>query len=224
MKLQRAAVLLEVKANTKKNLTEAIRLYVSSLDADGVDAAARVRGYVDLSRAYLRLGDLTIGKAGRIALYKKGQKAAQRAQELDPKNADAKFWDVANMATIGQTQGVMNSLFMLADLKTGLRDVLKLDPNHHYARETLGRVYHAVPGMVGGSDKEALALFKECIRRDPRFTPCKITLARFYVDDGEDEKARALYQEVLNEKNSSVPNDFRKFNVPDAKADLAKLK
>lgn len=222
--LKSAYRLVEVKANTKKNLRRAITLYTENLDKDGVSKPEKVKGLVDLSRAYLRLGDLMAKDSARIALYEKGRAAAQRATKLSPKHADAIFWDAANMALVGQTRGITNSLFMLGDLKTALNRVLKLDPSHNYARETLGRIHHAVPGMLGGSDAKAEKLFRECLRRDPNFTPCMVTLARFHIDNGDEDKARPLLKAVINAKKSSVPNDYRKFNLPDAKADLKRLR
>lgn len=222
--LKTAHHLVEVKANTQKNLRRAIALYIENLDKEGVTTKEKVDGLVDLSRAYLRLGDLMKKDSARIAFYEKGRAAAQRAMKLAPKHADAIFWDAANMALVGQTRGITNSLFMLGDLKSALSRVLKLDPSHNYARETLGRIHHAVPGMLGGSDDKAEKLFRECLRRDPQFTPCMVTLARFHMDNGDDDKARPLLLQVINTKKSSVPNDYRKFNLPDAKADLKRLK
>ncbi len=215
--------MVDAKANKLSNLRKAIKIYNATLEAPDVDKKAKVRGYTDLSRALLREADLLRKKDAKIRGYEKGRAAAQTAMKLDPTYADALFWDLANQAMVGQTRGITNSLFMLGDLKSGLAKVIKLDPNHNYARDTLSRIFHEVPGILGGSDDKSESLLQECIRRDSHFTPCKVTLARLYVDMGEEEKAKKLLLEVVNEKKTTVPNDYRKFNLPDAKHDLAAL-
>lgn len=214
-----AAELVEVKANTKANLLKAIELYEASIPT--VDAKKQVDGWIDVSRAYLRLGDLETKTAAKIAWYEKGRAAAQKAVALDPKSGKALAWDAFNYASIGNARGVLNSLFMVPDLKKMLGKALELDPNEHYSRNTLARIYHLVPGIAGGSDAKAEELFQEILKRDPDFTPAMFELGRFYAARGEKEKAREILKRCVEAKRSSVPNDWRKFDKPQA-AELLK--
>jgi|GEM_PF-2463421 len=221
--LQKAYHLVEHGRHTRSVLAKAVALYEAHLERAKLTPQQRQTFTEDLSRAYQRLGDLVSGKAKRLALYEKGRATAQQAQRLNPKSANAVFWDMANMASIGQLKGVTSTVMHLPELKKGLERAIALDPTHLYSQEVLARVYHEVPGLLGGSDKKAIALLEGCLKRDPHFTPCRTTLGKLYVDRGEGDKARPLLQAVLDAKKSSMPADFRKFNKREAREALARL-
>ncbi len=215
--------LVESDANTPANLQRAIGLYEAALADATLPARVRSDGWADVARAYMRLGDLEKGSAGKLAWYEKGQAAGTKAQQVDGKNPAAIFWTTANMACVGRTKGVMNSLFMLGDLRGGLNRTLALDSNFHLARNTLGEIDHAVPGLAGGSDARAEASYLEVLRRNPHFTASMVRLAQLKRDNGDDDEARQWAQKVLDEKAPALPNDWRKFDVADARAVLKSL-
>ncbi len=211
-RVKEAFELVEVKANTKQNLLKAVELYEAALPDPSLTPKQKVDGYVDLSRAYLRIGDLEKKTDAKLPWYEKGRGAAQKALAIDPKSATAVAWDAFNLASVGNARGVLNSLFMVPELKKNLGRALELDANEHYSRNTLARIYHLVPGIAGGSDKKAEELFLDLLKRDPDFTPGMYELAKMYSDNGETEKARALAKRCAEAKRSSVPNDWRKFD------------
>jgi hypothetical protein len=215
--------LVETAANTVANLKRAIGLYEAALVDTTLPVRARSDGWADVSRAYLRWGDLEKSDAVKLGLYEKGQAAGKKGEALEAAHADAIFWATANMACVGRTRGVMNSLFMLGDLRKNLNRVLALNPNHHLARNTLGEIDHAVPGLVGGSDERAEQGYLEVLRRDPHFTHAMLLLGRLKKDRGDEAAARSWAQKVLDEKAPSLPNDWKKLDVPDARALLASL-
>jgi tetratricopeptide (TPR) repeat protein len=220
--LVEAAKLIEVSANTFENLKKGIALYEANLGDASRPASARAIGYGDLSRAYFRLGDKLTAKDEKLAAYTKGQVAGQQGMALDAKSPAPLFWSYANLAGIGRTKGVMNSLFMVGDLKAAMAKVLALDPSYHYARSTLGQIEHAVPGIAGGSDDRAEKAYLEALRLDPGFTPVMIQMAQMKLDRGEKDQAK-MWAEKAKATKSSVPNDHRKFDRKDADAILAQI-
>lgn len=216
--------LIESDANTVANLKKAIELYETALKDPAVDAKVRAAAQADIARAYLRWGDLEKGNDAKIALYEKGVAAGKAGEALDAKNVDAIFWGTANMACVGRTRGVMNSLFMIGDLKKGMNRALELNPNYHWARNTLGEIDHSVPGIAGGSDDRAEKAYLEVLRRDPHFTPSMVLMAKLKKDRGDDEEAKQWAQKVLDEKGAHPYNDWLKFDKRDAKALLNDLK
>ena len=223
--LEEAADLIEKQANTKANLQKAIDLYEANLGDKSLDAKARAEGYADLARAYLRLGDIESADAKKIATYEKGQAAGKKAVDAaGGKHAAGLFWSTANMACIGRTRGVMNSLFMVGDLKKGMNEVLAMDSNFHLARNTLGEIEHAIPGLAGGSDDRAEKGYQEVLKRNPHFTATMILYARLKKDQGDKDAARAWAQKVLDEKKPARYMDWKKFDVRDAKKLLTELK
>ena len=213
--------IVETGSNTKENLKKAIGLYEAALPA--ADAKAKCAGYADVGRAWLRLGDLETVSDAKIAAYSKGREAAQKGIAADGKCAEAIYWDMANQAVIGRTRGVMNSLFMLGDLRKGLNQVLAIDPNHKRAKHTLAKIDHAVPGLAGGSDERAEKSFKELLARDPHWTPAMVSYAEFLRDNGKKDDARAIASKCVAESASTAPNDFRKFDKRDCEAVLKEL-
>ncbi len=222
--LKEAFDLVEAGPNNQATLKKAIALYEGNLTDASRAAKERADGYADLSRAYMRLGDLLKGDKEKIAQYEKGQAAGKKAVEVaGGKHPEGLFWSTANMATIGRTRGVMNSLFMIGDLRKDMNAVLAQNANHHYARNTLGEIDHAVPGIAGGSDERAEKAYLEVLRRDPRFTPTMILLARLKKDQGKKAEAKQWCDKVIAEKAPTLRHDWRKFDLPDAKKILAEL-
>ena len=215
--------LIETAANTAANLKKAVDLYEVALKDESLDKQVRAEGWADVSRAYLRWGDLLKGDAEKIALYEKGIAAGKKGEALDPKSAGAVFWGTANMACVGRTRGVMNSLFMIGDLKKGMNRALAINPNYHWARNTLGEIDHSVPGIAGGSDDRAEKAYLEVLRRDPHFTPTMVLLAKLKRDRGDKDEAKTWAQKVVSEKSPNPRNDWKKFDLKDAKAILQEL-
>lgn len=215
--------LVETGANTKENLRRAIALYEERLQDAALPAAARANGWADASRAWLRLGDLESKSDEKIRCYNAGREAAKKGMAVVPNHVESLFWDMANLATTGRTRGVMNSLFMLPELRRGLNRILELDRNHALAKQTLAEIDHAVPGIAGGSDERAEKAYQEILRRDPAFTSTMVNLARLYRDQGKKDEARQWAQKVLDTKNPSNPADYQKFDRRDAKQVLEEV-
>lgn len=223
--LKEAAVIVETGPNSVAMLQKAIGIYEGALGDASRSAKERAAGYADLSRAYLRLGDLQKNEKEKIATYEKGKAAGEKAVEIaGGKHVEGRFWATANLATIGRTRGVMNSLFMLGDLRKGMNECLAMNPNFHLARNTLGEIDHAVPGLAGGSDDRAEKSYLEVLKRDPHFTATMVLLARLKRDQGKKDEARQWAEKAVNETSPTFRHDHRKFDQPDARALLADLK
>lgn len=222
-KAKRAFNLVQAKSNTRKNLEEAIAIYLEVTKDPSLDKKARVAAFTDLARAYQRLGDKQSTSSKKQAVYDKGVQAAADAVKLDSKHAMAYYWRAANMGAKGRAKGVLNSLFMVPDVKKDLKQCLALNKRAYYCRDLLARVLHKVPGLAGGSDSEAEKLFKQNIAMDPNFTGSKVQYAIFLIDDGREDEAKPLLQAVIDAKSPTYRSDWRKFDKPRAKAKLAEI-
>ncbi|MFZ9886256.1 MAG: hypothetical protein ACO3JL_02035 [Myxococcota bacterium] len=209
---------VELTASSIPNMRAGRQTCEAALQVPSLTERQRFEAWLNIARAHLRSGDLLAGD-GAVAEYELGRKAAQQAMALDPRSADAIFWDVANLASIGQTRGVMKSLFMLPEIKASLHRALELNPGHSYARQTLAKVYHKVPRIAGGDDDLAEKLLLETLTRDPGWTPAMVVLAQLYVDQDRHEEARVWIEKVIAmpSSSSSIPHDHWRFDVPDAK-------
>ena len=146
--------------------------------------------------------------------YEKGEKLAKFAIEKNPNNPEAHFWFALNKASIGKINGVLNSLFMVDDLKKELKKVIELDPNHAGAHMLLGEIYKSLPGLFGGDKKKAIEEFKTAIEKDSLHNPSYIALAKTYKDIGDTEKAKEIANKLLSFKTS---RDTRRLELYDKK-------
>ncbi|MBI1945397.1 MAG: tetratricopeptide repeat protein [Deltaproteobacteria bacterium] len=215
--------LIEHAPNTKENLRRAIALYEERLGDASLPAQKRADGWADASRAWLRLGDVETVEAKKIEAYTAGRAAAKKGLAAVPNHVESLFWDMANLATTGRTRGVMNSLFMLPELRKGLQRCLELDRNHKLCKQTLADVDHAVPGIAGGSDERAEQAYLELLKRDPGLTSAMFNLAKLYRDQGKKEEARRWATQARDAKSPSSPNDWKKFDRNDASQLLKEL-
>jgi len=219
---------VEVIANNQKNLRAGLALSEKALQDKDLTKKQRASVLTNVARARLRLGDLAElrgKKKERLAEYEKGYTAAKQLTTLTPNSAEALFWEAAMLASLSNAKGVMNSLTSVPGIKRLLNKALKIDPNHSYAAETLAKVHHALPGIVGGDDDEAERLLLGILKRDPGFTPTMVTIADFYIDEGREDEARKWLTKCVNTpvKASSIPQDHWRFNLPDCKRRLKKL-
>ena len=152
-------------------------------------------------------------------MVRKGETLAKFAVEKNPDNPEAHFWFALNKGSLGKLNGVLNSLFMVDDLKKEAQKVIELDPDHAGAHMLLGEVYKSLPGLFGGDKKKAIEEFEEAIHKDSLFTPVYIMLAKTYRDVGEVEKAKEIANKLLSFKTS---RDLRRLELYDRK-DAEKL-
>jgi tetratricopeptide (TPR) repeat protein len=142
--------------------------------------------------------------------YKKGQKLAEIAIERNPDNQEAHFWFATNKGLVGKLNGILNSLFMVDDLKKEANKIIELDPEHAGAHMLLGEIYKSLPGFAGGDKHEAIKEFETALKKDSLFTAVYVSLANTYKDLGETEKAKKILNKLLSLKKS---RDMRRFEL-----------
>jgi tetratricopeptide (TPR) repeat protein len=151
--------------------------------------------------------------------YEKGEKLAKFAIEKNPDNPEAHFWFALNKGSVGKLNGVLNSLFMVDDLKKEAGKVIEFDPDHAGAHMLLGEIYKSLPGLFGGDKGKAIEEFETAIYKDSLFTAVYIMLAKTYRDVGDTEKAKEIANKLLSFKTS---RDIRRLELYDKK-DAEKL-
>jgi tetratricopeptide (TPR) repeat protein len=130
--------------------------------------------------------------------YERGEKFAELAIRENSNNPEAHFWFATNKGSLGKLNGVLNSLFMVDDLKKEANTVIKLDSTHAGAHMILGEVYKSLPGLFGGDKQKALEEFETAIKKDSLYTAVYVSLANTYRDIGEKEKAKEILSKLLS--------------------------
>lgn len=187
------------------------------------EAPAQARAEAELARVTYLIGDGLPSKDEKLARYQKGAEYARSAISHDPNSAWAHFWLAVNLGRIGQTKGVMNSLFMVKEIRKEIEAVLALDPSHADAMAVRGVINYEVPGLFGGSIKKSFQDLQKAIELRP-------TTTRFYVDLGEAcirakdyARARENLTAALNMAAPSSEADFLLTDKPRAERLLKEI-
>jgi tetratricopeptide (TPR) repeat protein len=147
-------------------------------------------------KAYLYLGDRTDGD--RLRVFEKGKEYTDKAVELVPDSPDAHYWLAALIGRIGQTRGILSSLFMVRPMKDALDRALELDENYAPAYWVLSQLYQQAPGfpLSIGSKKQALENAQRAVELEPQNLEFQLQLARALDHNGKEKEARDLLQQI----------------------------
>ena len=136
----------------------------------------------------------------RRAFLERGLDAARKAIAVQPNRPEGHFWLAANMGTLAESYGLRQGLKYRKPVKDEMEAVLRIDPAFQQgsADRALGRWYAKVPGLFGGSRKEAEAHFRASLKYNPNSTASHYFLAELLADDGRKAEARAELQKVID--------------------------
>lgn len=152
-----------------------------------------------LSRICYWIGDHTSDKEAKKTTFLEGIERAKKAIELDPNRADGHFWLGVNYGVYGEAKGVLKSLSLVKPIKEAMRRVLEIDPAYDRggADRVLGRVFHEVPGIAGGSEKKSLEHLLKSVEYGPRVGLNLLYLADTYISLDRYADARKTLETIL---------------------------
>jgi hypothetical protein len=130
-----------------------------------------------ISRATYWIGKHEPRDGGRRTL-ERGVESGRLAATLQPGRPEGHFWMAANMGALAESYGVRQGLRYRGAIKAALERVLTIDPAFldGSADRALGRWYHLVPGLFGGSESRS----EEHLRRSLRYNPDSI-LSHYFL-------------------------------------------
>ena len=152
-----------------------------------------------LARAHYWLGGHA-PDGERRGFLERGIEAARKAIALQPNRPEGHFWLAANMGTLAESFGLRAGLRYRGPVKQELETVLKLDPSfmNGSADRVLGRWYHRVPGLFGGSDTKAEQHLRASLKYDENSTVSRYFLAELLIDRGRSAEARTELQKIID--------------------------
>jgi tetratricopeptide (TPR) repeat protein len=187
------------QARYHENLPRIDQMRVALVEAAKTDP--QVDTLVALAKVCFIFGDVRAkNPEEKLEGYDQGQKAAQRAVELAPNNAQAHFWHAINTARWGQTKGVMRSLFLLPAVKQEIKTVLELDPTFPPVYSLAGSLYIELPSLLGGDLDKGEEMFRKGLELDPRFTSARVGLGKALIKQSRLPEARRELEAVLAER------------------------
>lgn len=193
------------EARTAEDFQQASLLYQEALEQAPENGAILWR----LGRSYLYTGD-ELPEDQRLPIYEKGREYAEKATEIIPDSPDAHYWFAALLGRIGQTRGVLQSLFMVKPMQEALEKALELDPEYASAYYVLSILYMEAPGWplsIGNSDL-SLENALRSVELDPYNYDFQYNLALVYLDHRERDRAQEILEELL--EHPEAQEDERK--------------
>ncbi|MGH7849754.1 MAG: tetratricopeptide repeat protein [Thermodesulfobacteriota bacterium] len=203
--LENAREIFGVYNEDPGKIDEAIALTEGLLKRD----PGNVTALVFLSRVWLTYGYVKArSKEELIRVFENGKNAAEKAIGIEPGNADAHFFYVANLASLGDTKGLFNSLFMLPEVRRELETVLELDPNHVNGLAMTGALYLYLPSMLGGDLHISEVYLKRSVSLDPHVSSAGLYLAANLKRQKKYDEALEVLNGILNDRNPSFYPDW----------------
>lgn len=150
------------------------------------------------AKGYLYLGDRSPGDQ-KLELFETGKAYAEQGVSVIPNSPDAHFWSGALIGKVGQTKGILNSLFMIKPLKASLDRVLEIDSQYARAYFALSQLYLQAPGwpLSIGDKKLALENAERSVELDPDDPEHLVQLARVLIESKRKDEAKALLDKAL---------------------------
>lgn len=175
------------------NIKKAIEALEKIIAEDPKNAEA----HITIAKAHLYLGDRV--QESKLEIFEAGKSYAEKATELDPKSPDAYYWLAALTGRVGQTRGILQSLFMINPMKEALDTAIEIDPNYAAAYYVLSLLYTEAPGwpVSIGNKQKALEYAQKAVDLAPDDIEFNVHLAKALINNKRTKEAVAVLNRVL---------------------------
>ena len=136
--------------------------------------------------------------AGRKTL-ERGIAAGKQAAMISPNRPEGHFWTAANMGALAESFGKSQGLKYRGAIKDALEQVVKIDPAFQKgsAYSALGRWYHMVPGLFGGSETKSEEYLRKALTYDPDSILPNFYLAETLFERGKEPEGIEKLKKVI---------------------------
>lgn len=179
-------------SKAKEGLTKLEQALAAKEDAYSV--------YWRMSRLCYWIGDHTSGNDAKKPIFSNGIEYAKKAIGVDPNKPDGHFWLGVNYGVYGEAKGKLKSLSLVKPIKEEMRRVIEMNPAYDNggADRVLGRVYHELPGIAGGSEKKSLEHLLKAVEYGPRVGLNLLYIADTYESLDRIEDARKALETIVS--------------------------
>lgn len=143
-----------------------------------------------------------------VKLFDYGVNAGSLAMKLQSSKVDGYYWYAVNLGSYGLAKGIIAAASNASSGMDALKKVIQLDDSYEVygAYRILGRYYHALPGIFGGSDAKALSLLRSATQKASANKVNWVYLGNYYYDREEYAKALDACNKAL--KTPDLPGEF----------------
>lgn len=142
----------------------------------------------------------------RKAHFQKGIDEARALLEKDPNSSEGLFWLAVNMGAEALERGKMSALPIVPKMEKLLLKLDAKDPGYQEggAARVLGRLYHQAPAVISvGSSDKARQFLERALKVAPDHPGNQAFAADFFLDKGEDDRAKKLAAASLKTLSSA---------------------
>jgi len=175
------------------------------------------------ARLLMVKGDRESSPASRAGWYASARAAAETLRALNERNPSGHVWWAVAQGRILELQGMVAAARGAAAVRRENERALELDRDCALAGFALGRMYEALPGLLGGGAKKAEVRYRRALASDSNYTIIRLALARVLVRLGRCEEARAELGRLLATASPSNPAEAALEDRPTATALLDSL-
>ena len=158
-----------------------------------------------LGRIYFKLGETVTSESKKAYFFSLCMAQTKKTIEINSQSANGYFFNGLCSGTLGQTQGLWNSLGIIGPFKKDMETAINLDPSIEEGgpHRALGNLYLKLPYLLGGDLKRSIGHFQKAIQLGSEFGENYIGLAEAYIENGDFDLAKDVLRTLLNMKLSS---------------------
>ncbi len=152
-----------------------------------------IKSYCQLSHIHYKIAG-KVNEKFQDTEYVKCIDYADAAIRRNPKAGAAYFMKALCLGKRGELNGIWSSLRMLDDFESNMKRAVELYPSLDGGGpyRALGRFYFELPGLLGGSLKDAIKNLEKAMTYDPENWENLLFLSEAYMEDDRYLKARPL--------------------------------
>lgn len=135
----------------------------------------------------------------QAAMFERGIKACKAVLKAKPDSLHATYWLGVCYGVYGKAKGISKSLDLVDPIKELMKKVIAKDPAFEGggAYRVLGRMYFKLPGLFGGDNDKSIEYLVLAVKQGPQHWLSHLYLAETYLDEDQDDKAKALLLQVV---------------------------
>ena len=195
----------ESNKNTHKDLLLTESMLLDAMEQSGTSESLAWR----LARTYFSLGKRS-DEEDAIEHYNNCIARANKAIQLNSQSAWGFYYRGICRGKLGETQGIWSSLSMIEPLKQDLQKAAKLDPSVSRGgpHRALGKLYLALPGLLGGSVDKSVDHLQQAVVQGPGFADNYLFLAEALHEQENYRAAKNTLEDLLKiiEDSNDYPN------------------
>jgi tetratricopeptide (TPR) repeat protein len=214
-----AVRLYETRHHDPANLDQSAKLLEQVLAGE----PDNLRANCEYAHVCYLSGDATRAKSLKLRWHDRGVAVGRKAIELDENCADAHVWYVVNRGRQGQTKGVLNSLWMVPEIKREVKRILEIDPENTIALDVRAMLYYELPGFAGGDLKVSEQSLNQALAIDSSYALLYVDMGKVQIARKNYEKARWYLNRCLAIEPATYEADFVLDDKPDAERMLKEI-